>query len=158
MTTVRRALALGAVAAATLAAAPTASAALDPGAFGVAQDGALVVSSSVLVGGRNVEMMGGWVNESQPCSHRRRLQVDVLIDRVRSGNTTRFQDSKAGLVGNCAEGGPNFGFQLRAADVGMACPNGKWRPGRYTFNTDTLFRARGLTAIASLSWHNTKAC
>jgi hypothetical protein len=156
MTRARGVLVLGIAAVTMLVAAPTAAA--EPFTFAIAKDGQLFVSSSVLVGGRTVEMMGGWVNESQNCTRRRRLAVDVLIDRVRAGNTTRFEDERTGLVMNCAEGGPNFGFQLTATDVGMACPNGKWRPGRYSFDTSTLFRSRHLTAIASLSWVNRERC
>jgi hypothetical protein len=88
----RTVLALGSVAAAMLAAAPTASAATDPGTFATARDGNLIVVSSVLVTARRVEMMGGWNNESQSCNVERRLDVEILIDRVRAGNTTRFVD------------------------------------------------------------------
>ena len=157
MTRGRGALALGA-AVAVLASAPTASAAIDPGTFAVARDGQLTVSSSVLVKPRKAEMMGGWTNDALACARRRLLDVTILIDRVRSGNTTRFRDEKSGLVQNCAEGGPNFGFQLTASQAGMACPDGTWRPGRYTFVTNTLFRARGLRAIASLSFRETDPC
>ena len=143
MTRVRGIL-VGAVAAATLAAAPAASAVVDPGTFATARDGRLIVVSSVLVANRSVEMMGGWNKEGAPCDRMRRLDVRILIDRV--------------LVQNCAEGGPNLGFQLTATDVGMACPDGRWRPGQYTFVTNTLHRARGLRAIASLFFRVREAC
>jgi hypothetical protein len=158
MTRVRGILVLGAVAAAALAAAPAAPAVIDPGTFATARDGRLIVVSSVLVANRNVEMMGGWNKEGAPCDRMRRLDVRILIDRVRGGNTTRFQDQDSGPVQNCAEGGPNFGFQLTATDVGMACPDGRWRPGQYTFVTNTLHRARGLRAIASLFFRVREAC
>ena len=158
MTRVRGILVLGAVAAATLAAAPAAPAVIDPGTFATARDGRLIVVSSVLVANRNVEMMGGWDQGAAPCDRMRRLDVRILIDRVRGGNTTRFTDQVSALVQNCAEGGPNLGFQLSAADVGMACPDGRWRPGQYTFVTNTLHRARGLRAIASLFFRERDAC
>ena len=155
----RTVLALGSVAAAMLAATtPTASAATDPGTFATARDGNLIVVSSVLVTARRVEMMGGWNNESQSCNVERRLDVEILIDRVRAGNTTRFVDEISAPVQNCAEGGPNLGFQLRASDVGMACASGKWRPGHYSFVTDTLHRRRGLRAIASLFFTERDPC
>jgi hypothetical protein len=156
----RTVLALGSVAAAMLAATtPTASAATDPGTFATARDGNLIVVSSVLVTARRVEMMGGWNNESQSCNVERRLDVEILIDRVRAGNTTRFVDEISAPVQNCAEGGPNLGFQLRASDVGMACAtSGKWRPGHYSFVTDTLHRRRGLRAIASLFFTRKDPC
>ncbi len=158
MTRARGVLAAATVGAAILVAAPVASAAIDPGTFAIARDGQLIVSSSVLVTGRAVEMMGGWTNDAQQCSLERRLNVRVLIDRVRAGNTTRFTDQTSGRVQNCAEGGPNFGFQLQAADVGMACPDGSWRPGRYDYVTNTLHRARGLRAIATLFFRETDPC
>lgn len=158
MSKARGALAVGIAGAALLATAPGASAAIDPGTFAVARDGQLTVSSSVLVTGRAVEMMGGWTNDSQRCDLERRLTVRIIIDRVRAGDTERFTDQRSGMVENCAEGGPNFGFQLQATDVGMACPNGRWRPGQYTFATNTLHRARGLRAIADLFFKRTEAC
>jgi hypothetical protein len=132
---------------ALLASAPTASAAIDPGTFAIARQ--LTVSSSVLVKPRKAEMMGGWTSGALDCSRRRLLEVRIAIDRVRSGKTTRLRDERSGLVQNCAEGGPNFGFQPTASQAGMACPDGTWRPGRYTFVANTLYRARGLRAIAS---------
>jgi hypothetical protein len=160
MVKARTVLALGSVAAAMLAATtPTASAATDPGTFATARDGNLIVVSSVLVTARRVEMMGGWNNESQSCNVERRLDVEILIDRVRAGNTTRFVDEISAPVQNCAEGGPNLGFQLRASDLGMACAtSGKWRPGHYSFVTDTLHRRRGLRAIASLFFTEKDPC
>ena len=158
MTRARGVLALSTAAAAMLALAPGGSAAMDPGTFATARHGQLIVSSSVLVTGRAVEMMGGWTNDAQQCSLERRLNVRVLIDRVRGGDTERFSDQTSGMVENCAEGGPNFGFQLRASDVGMACPDGTWRPGRYDFVTNTRHQARGLRAIATLFFRETDAC
>jgi hypothetical protein len=158
MTRTRGGLALGAVVTAVLVSAPPASAATDPGTFAVARKGHLLVASSVLVGNRKVEMMGGWVNDNMSCDRRRRLDVRVIIDRVRRGDSERFRDEVSGLVENCAEAGPNFGFQLTASQVGMACPNGSWRPGQYSFATNTLHRASGLRAIASLFFRQRDHC
>ena len=158
MTKTRGALALGAVVTAVLVSAPIASAATDRGTFAVARKGHLLVSSSVLVGNKDVEMMGGWVNDSMSCARHRRLDVRVIIERVRRGNSKRFRDETSGLVQNCAEAGPNFGFQLTASQVGMACPDGSWRPGQYSFATNTLHRASGLRAIASLFFRERDHC
>jgi hypothetical protein len=147
-----------AVAAASLTTAPAAAAAVDPGTFAAAQRGSLLVASSALVGNRNAEMMGGWTNDNVACTAFRRLTVKLLIDRVRSGRTTRVQRRKSGLVQNCAEDGPNFGFSIRAANVGLACPDGSWRPGRYTFVTNTLHHNSGVRAIASLFFRITDPC
>jgi hypothetical protein len=158
MTRARAVLTLAAAGAAMLTTATGASAAVDPGAFATARDGQLLVSSSVLVTGKGAEMMGGWVNEGQSCLLDRKLTVRILIDRVRGGNTQRHTDRMTGMVENCGEGGPNFGFQLRASDVGMACPDGTWRPGQYTYATNTLHHARGLRAIADLFFKEKDTC
>lgn len=158
MTRARGVLALGGVVAAMLAIAPGASAVLAPGTFASARDGQLTVSSSILVSGRAAEMMGGWTNDAQPCSRERRLIVTIAIERVRGGTDQGFAGQTSGRVMNCAEGGPNFGFQVQASDAGMACPDGTWRRGRYDFVTNTLHRARGLRAIASLFFRETDPC
>jgi len=158
MTRARGVLVIGIVGTAMLAAAAGASAADDPGTFASARDGRLTVSSSVLVSRRGVEMMGGWINDSQSCTTRRRLTVKIAISRTRGDVGTGFADQVTSLVENCGEGGPNLGFQLRASDVGMACPDGTWRPGRYNFSTNTLHRARGLRAIADLFFRETDPC
>ena len=158
MTRARGVLVLCVAGLAMLAAAPGASAAEDPGTFASARDGQLTVSSSVLVSNRRVEMMGGWINESQSCTTRRRLTVTIEINRTRGQSGQGFGEQVSGLVENCAEGGPNLGFQLRASDAGMACPDGTWKPGRYDFSTNTLHRARGLRAIADLFFRETDPC
>ena len=148
------------VAAASVATGPAAAAAAadDPGTLAAARHGSLLVASSALVGNRNAEMMGGWTNDRVTCTASRRLTVRILIDRVRGGKTDRVQRRKTGRVTNCAEGGPNFGFVIRAADVGLACADGSWRPGRYTFVTNTRHHSSGVRAIASLSFRITDPC
>ena len=103
-------------------------------------------------------MMGGWVNERVSCTATRRLTVRILIDRVRGSKTDRVRRKKTGRVTNCAEGGPNFGFTIRAADVGMACPDGSWRPGRYDYVTDTRHHAIGLRTIGTLFFRVSDPC
>jgi hypothetical protein len=146
------------VAAALLVTAPAAAAAGEPGTFAAARQGSLLVASSSLVSDRNAEMMGGWNNDRVTCAASRRLTVRILIDRVRSGDTDRVRRRKTGRVANCAEGVPNFGFVIRAADVGLACPDGSWRPGLYSFVTNTRHHTSGLRAIASLSFSITDPC
>jgi hypothetical protein len=143
-------------AAASLATAPAAAA--DPGAFAAARQGSLLVASSALVSNRNAEMMGGWNNDRVTCSASRRLTVRILIDRVRGGKTDRVRRRKTGRVMNCAEGVPNFGFVIRAADVGLACADGSWRPGHHDFVTNTRHHSSGLRAIASLFFRVTDPC
>jgi hypothetical protein len=146
-----------AVAGASLAIAPAAAVA-DPNTFASTKRGSLLVSSSVLVANRSVEMMGGWVNENVSCTADRRLTVRILIDRVRGSKTDRVRRKKTGRVTNCAEGGPNFGFSLRAADVGLACPDGSWKPGRYDFVTNTFHHASRVRTIGTLFFRISDPC
>jgi hypothetical protein len=144
--------------AAALAAASPASAVVAPGTFATARDAQLIVVSSAIVGPRTVEMMGGWNDDALPCHQFRRLDVEILIDRVRAGQTQRRTRVKSQARRNCAEGGPNLGFVLRASSLGMACADGTWRPGQYDFVTDTFHRARQLRSIASLFFTRTERC
>jgi hypothetical protein len=136
---------------------PTAAAA-ETSVFAEATDGDLRVLSSVLLTRMAVDMMGGWLNDAQPCTTERRLRVVVRIFRTRGGTTTQFSDRVTARRMNCAEGGPNLGFQLDAADTGFACPNGTWRPGRYDFVTRTKHLASDLVSVASLGWNKRGAC
>lgn len=142
---------LGALALPTTAAAETS-------VFAEAKKGDLRVLSSVLLTNRAVDMMGGWLNESQPCTTERRLRVTVRIFRTRGGSTAVFGDNVTAKRMNCAEGGPNLGFQFDASDTGFACPNGTWRPGRYEFITRTRHLASDVLAVASLGWVDRTPC
>jgi hypothetical protein len=136
-----------------------ASAADEPTAFGVAQTGSLKVVADVLLDARGGEMKGVWLNERVPCSRRRILVVRIDIDLVRpSGTTSRVRRSRSGSVGNCAEGGPNFGFDLRARGLGLGCADGRWAPGRYSMTTRVTDTVSGLRASASLYRQVTRRC
>jgi hypothetical protein len=136
-----------------------ASAADEPTAFGVAQTGSLKVVADVLLDARGGEMKGVWLNERVPCSRRRILVVRIDIDLVRpSGTTSRVRRSRSGSVGNCAEGGPNFGFDLRARALGLGCADGRWAPGRYSMTTRVTDTVSGLRASASLYRQVTRRC
>jgi hypothetical protein len=136
---------------------PTAAAA-ETSVFAEAKKGDLRVLSSVLLTNRAVDMMGGWLNESQPCTTERRLRVTVRIFRTRGNSTGVFGDNVTAKRMNCAEGGPNLGFQFDASDTGFACPNGTWRPGRYEFITRTRHLASNVLSVASLGWRERGAC
>jgi hypothetical protein len=107
-----------------------------------------------------VDMMGGWLNDSRPCTAERRLRVVARIYRTRGNSTSVTRDSVTRRVMNCAEGGPNLGFQFDAetTEPRLACPDGTWRPGRYDFVTRTKHLASGLVSVASLSWTKRKRC
>ncbi|MGH3070935.1 MAG: hypothetical protein ACRDNB_01535 [Gaiellaceae bacterium] len=149
--------ALLAVLALTLAA--PAAAADDPSAFGMAQRGTFKVVSNVLLNPTGGEMKGVWLDAKQGCLDKRVLRVSIQIDLVSAaGKTTRIKRSRQGAVDNCAEGGPNFGFDLAPRAYKMACANGRWRPGRYAMVTKTLDVRSGISAQASLYHQITRRC
>jgi len=137
---------------------PAALAADLPSATGVAEKGSLKVVSRALLAPKSGELMGVWLNERRPCAEQRRLRVSFLVDLVRGATTTRRTGARSGLVANCAESGPNFGFIKSAAVLGMACPSGRWKPGRYDFVVRTRDPISGLRATATLSYQETRHC
>jgi hypothetical protein len=130
----------------------------EPAAFGTARLGSLTVTASVLVGAKAVDMRGVWNDTKVPCTVSRPLRVRILVDRVAGGKTTRVRRAGTFRDTNCAEGGPNVGFTLKARAVGLACPNGRWKPGLYHFLTRAKEPKRQLEASASLDWTNTRPC
>ena len=83
----------------------------------------------------------------------------MRIDLVRpNGRTSRVRRSRVGLVQNCAEGGPNFGFDLRPRALGLGCADGRWAPGRYALTTITRDPVSGLSGSASLYRQVTRGC
>jgi hypothetical protein len=142
-----------------LALAAPASAADDPGTFGMAQRGSLKIVSGILLSPTGGEMKGVWMDARQACNARRQLRVSIQIDLVSAnGKTTRYKATRLGPVDNCAEGGPNFGFDLKPRAYKMACANGRWRPGRYSMLTKTLDVRSGISAQASLYHQVTRRC
>lgn len=148
-------VALAALAAFALWSGPAAA---EPFAFAQAERGSLRVVSGAFITARDADLRGVWINEPLGCDQFRSLGVTVLVDRVRAGRTTRVRRERTGPVRNCAEGGPNFGFTLRARRIGMGCPNGTWRPGLYTFVVRTTHRATRTSALLSLAIRDTTAC
>ena len=131
----------------------------DPSAYGIAQRGSFKVVSNVLLSRTGGEMKGVWLDGKRGCLDKRTLRVSIQIDLVSpAGKTTRIKRSRQAAVDNCAEGGPNFGFDLRPRAYGMACANGRWRPGRYSMTTRTLDVRSGISAQASLYHHITRRC
>lgn len=155
----RSCLLLVPAAAALLVPASAAAQTSSPGTFAIAERGSLQVASSILVERRVADMRGGWTNDRVSCRASHQLRVKIEIHRSVGGNAGGdVERSKTGPVTNCAEGGPNFGFTIRAADVGLACPNRAWRPGRYDFVTRTRDRKGGLRATATLFFRVTEPC
>jgi hypothetical protein len=148
-----------AVLAALVAAAPAGATHL-PGTFAVARTGQLEVSSSVLVGHRDVDMRGGWTHSGIPCTQFRRLIVRVSVEfsPLRGPGPRIVRRTRDTAVRNCAEGGPNVGFTFSARGLGFGCPDGRWRPGHYAFLTTTRHAATGTRAIASLFFMKPGRC
>jgi hypothetical protein len=149
-----RALAVTALAA--LSAAASAAAAGEPEVFAAARLGHLDVVSGVLVTANGVDLRGVWVDDTRPCAETRLLDVKGQIDYVPSGR--RVLRKRTFRTANCAEGGPNMGFTLSAEAVGLACPNGRWKPGRYSFVTTSIEHRKRLRAVASVDWQNPTPC
>ena len=142
-----------------LAAAAPAVAADLPEATGMAQRGSLKVVSRVLLSSTGGEMKGVWLDGKATCLTKRTLRVSIQIDLVSSaGKTTRISRARTGFVDNCAEGGPNFGFDLKPRVYRMACANGRWKPGRYSMSVKTTHVRSGLIAQASLYHQITRPC
>jgi hypothetical protein len=131
----------------------------EPTAFGSAKAGSLAVTSGVFVEAKGVGLRGVWLDQSLPCTAKRSLRIHAVVDFVppteqarAAGRTRTFSDA------NCAEGGPNVGFQLSARKLGFACPDGTWKPARYNFLTRTTETRRKVTALASLIWIKRGRC
>ena len=130
-----------------------------PSANGMAQRGSLKVVSNVLFSPSGGEMKGVWLDGKKGCLDRRTLRVAIQIDLVSpAGRRPAIRRSRTGRVDNCAEGGPNFGFDLKPRALGLGCANGRWSPGRYSLNTKTTHVASGLIAQASLYHQVTRRC
>jgi hypothetical protein len=152
-------LLLTAAAAVLVLAVPVASAADWPGSYGLAERGKLKVVAGILLGDRGGEMKGVWLDASQSCAARRTLRVEIQIDLVNlNGTTTRVRRSRRGAVENCAEGGPNFGYDLSPRAWKLGCAGGRWRPGRYSMTTRVTELRTGLVAQASLYHQVTRRC
>jgi len=138
---------------------PAASAADWPGSYGLAERGKLKLVAGVLLDERGGEMKGVWLDASQGCRAQRTLRVAIQIDLVNpDGTTTRVRRSRRGVVDNCAEGGPNFGYDLRPRALKLGCAGGRWKPGRYSMTTRVTELRTGLVAQASLYHQVTRRC
>ena len=144
---------------ALLLAAPAAAAADWPGTFGMAQRGSFKLVAGVMLSERGGEMKGVWLDAKQGCLVERTLDVAIHIDLVNpDGTTTRVKRSRRAPVDNCAEGGPNYGFDLAPRALGMGCPGRRWKPGRYAMTTIVRDVRSGLVAQASLYHQVRRRC
>jgi len=130
-----------------------------PSAYAEAQSGSLQVTSGIVLSAKAVDMRGVWQDSKLPCSAQRTLKVRAEVHFTPPGGTPRRVIlSRSFKDGNCAEGGPNVGFTPSAHLLVMACPNGTWRPGDYSFVTGTTGPSRKLKARASLRWTKPGRC
>ena len=150
-----------AVAALALALAAVAQAAGEPNVISDAHLGTLHVTSAVYVSRTSVDLRGVWQDSKVSCRVTRRLRVKGAIDYI----PTPFAMARRPFVRtrffpdtNCAEGGPNVGYTVTARKLGLACPNGSWKPGRYNFLTVTTEPTRKLAATASVNWARPGRC
>lgn len=130
-----------------------------PSAFGHARQGALELVSGAVLDDRTAYLMGTFSNPKSPCTATRRVRVNgtvVFLTQAGARKTVRRSGLFTAL--NCAEGGPNRGFTLTARAMGLACPNGKWKRGNYSFVTETVDVRTGLRAVASLLWLEPDPC
>jgi hypothetical protein len=148
----------GLVALGALAVVCTALAADRPAATAVAQRGTFKVVSSVLLSPRGAELKGVWLDAQKPCKLRRSLRVSYLVDLVAGGKTIRRRAAKTGLVRNCAEAGPTFGYDVTARGLGMACPTGRWKRGRYAIVVRAFDVVGRLRAVAALYYEEGRRC
>lgn len=145
--------------AALLVLAGAAGGAHEPTSFGSARLGSLTVTSGVYVSAKGVDLLGVWNDTGASCLTRRRLRVRAVVDYVPArGRARRVERTGTFASPNCAEGGPNVGFLLSARRLGFACPDGRWRPARYNFLTQTTEPRSRLQATASLIWLRQGRC
>lgn len=132
----------------------------DPGtaSYAEARLGSLRVVAGVRVTAREADLRGTWLDAAVACTASRRLRVSVLVDAAWEGRSRRVTRSGSFLAPNCGEGGPSVGFTLTARQAGLACPDGRWRPGRYSSTARTREPTRALQATASLVWTTTRRC
>jgi hypothetical protein len=137
-----------------------AQAAGEPFSTADAHLGTLHLTSAVYVGPKSVDLMGVWQDRKVKCTVSRRLKVKGEVDYIPFGGTPRrpFVRTRTFPDVNCAEGGPNVGFTVTARQLGLACPNGTWKPARYNFLTRTTEPTRKLAATASVNWAKTTRC
>lgn len=150
--------AVGLVAAGVAGGAHRATPAAETAAYGEARLGPLRVVSGARVTARAVDLRGTWLDATVGCGTSRRLRIAAVADYAGAAAPRRVRRAGSFSAPNCGEGGPSVGFTLTARAVGLACADGRWRPGRYSFTTTTTETTKALRAVASLVWASSRAC
>jgi hypothetical protein len=129
-----------------------------PSSNGSAHLGSLRVTSVVSLSATNVELIGIWRDTELSCLANRKLRVHVVIEAWSSDRSV--ERNGVFKMANCAapDEPEGVGFTLTARSLGLACPTGAWKPGRYTFLLQTTEPKRGLKATAFLPWVKPGRC
>jgi hypothetical protein len=130
----------------------------DTAAYGEARLGSLRVVSGVRVTPTGVDLRGTWLDATAGCRTNRRLRIAAVVDYAGGAAPRRVGRGGSFSAPNGGEGGPSVGFTLTARAAGLACADGRWRPGRYSFATTTTEPTRALRAVASVVWVASRAC
>ncbi len=122
--------------------------------------GSLHVTTGVLLQGKTVDLRGVWTDAKVSCRVKRRLTIDAIVDFTPPGGSGGGHTARHGSFRdfNCAEGGPNVGFTLTARQLHLACPNGSWKPGDYSFSAAATEPTTKLHSHANLGWKQTQGC
>jgi hypothetical protein len=133
-----------------------------PAATATAQQGSfkLVARALLHTTGPTGELKATWLDDKQRCDVERKLRVSYRVDLVSpaAGTTRRAPAAKTGLVQNCSEGGPNYGFDVEAGTLGMACESGSWKPGYYSIEVRAVDVQSGLSVATFLYRQVTERC
>jgi hypothetical protein len=161
MAGIRCATTAAAALAALAAAAPaTAAGPFDPAVLGTATRGHESVMTAVYVYPTGAQLLAVWTEDGIGCSVGHRLRITGTFDYTPSpsGRSRRYRITRTFRVGNCAEGGPNTGFTLRAYKRHAVCPGGRWHPGDYQMSTTATDLATGLKASADVQFTISRPC
>lgn len=154
-------VAVAAVASLAAAAAPaSATSPFDPAVFGTATRGHESVMTAVYVYPTGAQLLAVWTQDGIGCSVNRKLRITGTFDYTPSpsGRSRHYRITRTFRVGNCAEGGPNTGFTLRAYKRHAVCPGGRWHPGDYQMSTTATDLVTGLKASADVQFTMSRPC
>lgn len=156
---------------ALLAASQPAGATLIASGRGEAVSGSLRVVSTVAATHGQVLLRGGWMDQTLDCSVFRGLRIGAILrfENLRGTLKRTMTRGRKGAVRNCTGESPNFGFRIRASDtvprpeghhphLSLACANGRWRSGSYSFTVRTTHRLTMVSSVATVTWVNAEPC
>jgi hypothetical protein len=143
------------------AAAPaTAASPFNPAVITDATSGTETVSAAIYVSTVDAQLLGVWNQPGIGCATVRKLRITGRFFYTPSpaGHGRHYAITRTFKVRNCAEGGPNTGFTLRAVKRRAVCPGGRWHPGEYQMQTVVTDIATGLKTSAYTDFTITRPC